>query len=90
MRGGLRAGAGRPKGAVTIKGEKLRSNFLEFLEDNMPQLQKDFDQLTPYQKWRTVTAMMNRLLPKQIENLDSEEQKIVFMIQPEGLEPEID
>lgn len=90
MHGGLREGAGRKKGSMAIKGEKLRSQFLDFLDNNIDQLQKDFDQLTPYQRWRTITLMMNRLLPKQVEHIEPEDNKIVFQIQAIGEEPEID
>lgn len=90
MRGGARRGAGRPEGSKSATGEELRQKFIDFLEDNADKLQSDFNELTPYQRWRVTTMLLNRLVPTKFESQSTYTEPVTFVIQPIGEEPEID
>lgn len=88
--GGKRSGAGRKQGSKAINGEKLRSHFLELLEKNVDQLQKDLEALTPYQRWKIILGLMARVLPRQYELQNENNTPINFTFEIIGEAPKVD
>ncbi len=55
---------GRPKGSKNKGGEKLRDLITGFLEDNFNQVVQDFDNLTPRDRMKVYTDLLQYAVPK--------------------------
>lgn len=54
---------GRTTGSRNKATQKIRETFLHFIEDNLPKLQKDFDQLDPKDRFKVLLDMGKFVLP---------------------------
>ena len=57
-------GKGRPKGSLNKVSQDIRESFLELLQNNVPQMQKDLNELTPYERWRILLDIASYCTPK--------------------------
>lgn len=80
--------SGRPKGSKNKATQGIRECFKMFVENNMGQFEKDFKELTPQERIKTLIELSKMILPKQLEaevNEVPEPQTITFvMIDSEG------
>jgi hypothetical protein len=54
---------GRSKGTPNKTTEQLRSMVMNFVSENMENIQKDFDQLQPRERIKVISDMMKFVLP---------------------------
>lgn len=80
--------SGRPKGSKNKATQGIRECFKMFVENNMGQFEKDFKELTPQERIKTLIELSKMILPKQLEaevNEVPEPQTITFVtIDSEG------
>lgn len=80
--------SGHPKGSKNKATQEIREYFKMFVENNMGQFEKDFKELTPQERIKTLIELSKMILPKQLEaevNEVPEPQTITFvMIDSEG------
>lgn len=55
---------GKPKGAVVKVSVKVRETIIKFLEDNVENIQKDFDTLKPRERLSFVSELLSYAAPK--------------------------
>ena len=55
---------GRPKGAKNRATNDLRKWLEAFLQEKIPEIEKSFDKLEPYQKWSIVEKLLQYSIPK--------------------------
>lgn len=55
---------GKPKGAIVKVSVKVREVIVRFLEDNIDNIQKDFDTLKPREKLQFVSEILPYAAPK--------------------------
>lgn len=81
---------GRAKGTPNKTTEQLRSMVMDFVSDNMANIQKDFDQLQPRERIKVISDMMKFVLPtlRAMEKHEApqgvDEIKITFCDTPPG------
>lgn len=54
---------GRTHGSKNKVTQKIRENFLYFIEDNIKDMQSDFDQLEPKDKFKILLDMAKFIIP---------------------------
>ena len=54
---------GRTKGAKNKVTQKIRENFLYFIEHNLEDMQSDFDQLEPKDRFKILLDMAKFIIP---------------------------
>jgi len=66
---------GRPKGAKDKVNSKIREMVWQFLDDNIEDIQQNYDQLEPKEKLQFFEKLLNYALPRmqasEIEHWDS-------------------
>jgi hypothetical protein len=55
---------GKPKGAVNKVSQKVRESIVEFLENNVDQIQMDFDTLKPRERLDFIADLIPYAAPK--------------------------
>ena len=55
---------GKPKGAVVKVSVKVRETIVKFLEDNIENIQSDFDTLKPRERLQFVSELLSYAAPK--------------------------
>lgn len=55
--------SGRPPGQPNKSTEALRNAIHDFIEDNLPRLQEDFDALKPIERLNLLNSMLRHVLP---------------------------
>lgn len=55
---------GKPKGAVVKVSVKVRESIVKFLEDNIDQVQNDFDTLKPRERLQFISEILSYAAPK--------------------------
>lgn len=88
---GNKAG-GRTHGAKNRATQKIRENFLQFIESNLLKIQEDFDKLDPKDRFKVLLDMAKFVLPtlKAVEfgNVLDELSEADFQILIEKLKTE--
>lgn len=54
---------GRTKGSKNKITQKVREKFLYFVENNLDQMQSDFDQLEPKERFKVLLEMARFIMP---------------------------
>lgn len=54
---------GRTKGSKNKITQKIRENFLYFIENNLDRMQEDFDNLEPMERFKVLFDMAKFILP---------------------------
>jgi uncharacterized protein YifN (PemK superfamily) len=73
--------AGRPKGTPNKSTDALRNTFRIFLEKNVPEMQKAFDQLDAWQKLQIIERVAKLILPAPLHPLQQlSDQEITSLI----------
>ncbi|MDD4384561.1 MAG: hypothetical protein PHD06_05215 [Bacteroidales bacterium] len=62
--------AGRPKGVPNRTTEDLRRTIHDFINDNIKQIQADFDQLAPKDRLNYLERLLCHVMPKPIISLE--------------------
>ncbi len=73
---------GRPKGTPNKATKELRRTFQAFIENNIENLQADFDQLEPKDRFQVMEKLLQYVLPKEKPSSDFEKTKIVVSRTP--------
>jgi len=74
--------AGRPKGSKNKSSEQIRQTFQTFLENNLLDLQKDFDVLKPVERLQFVRDIAKLVLPPPMHDLEKlTDQQLDLLIQ---------
>lgn len=55
---------GKPKGAVVKVSVRVRESIVKFLEDNIDQVQDDFDTLKPRERLQFISEILSYAAPK--------------------------
>jgi len=72
--------AGKPKGIKSKSSEEIRGIFQEFLENNIEQMQADFNQIEPRDRLNFIEKIAKLILPPPLtlENLtDSQLDQLI-------------
>ena len=62
---------GRPKGVADKVTRRIKESIVNFLDNNVDQIQESFDKLKPLEKLQFVTAIMPYVVPK-MQSIQSE------------------
>jgi hypothetical protein len=63
-RGGVREGAGRPKGVTTEQTQKIRNHYQKLLNNNLSQIQEDLDELKPKERLEVIMQLSKFIVPQ--------------------------
>jgi hypothetical protein len=72
-RGGVREGAGRPKGVTTAKAVKIRNHYESLLHKNLANIQEDLDTLEPKDRLLVLIQLSKFAIP-QLRAVDMDVQ----------------
>lgn len=76
-------GLGRPPGTENKVTSKIKEGFQKLLEDNLPQLQDDLNQMRPVERANFLKDLAEYILPKRSrvdEEGNSENVKLITVI----------
>ncbi len=81
---GTRNNEGRPPGSKNRNTAVVRQAFEDFINNNLEGLQRDFDELTPRDRFKVITDLASYVLPKlkstTIESFNSNQDLMVKLM----------